>query len=371
MLVILLIMLLTIAALMLAPTYSTDDLQDAVAMVDRLHAAAKSARYEQLRPLFNEPSYAAHLEAMAGPGASLRSIGISPFPAPPGFENFGKYWIVFHRYQGLEAEHDAVFPLVPTGEGLRLGREMPEDLKTAYKVEHIDFDLKLQPENSRASITAVCELKRVGDGPRTAFMRMNDAYTVLAATYNGLPVELIVNKSLGESMLNPKTTQLLQAGGIIYLTNASDGGQLQLKYDASVNLRGLDKTTPDQMLLTSYWYPHIGRGPATSTTRIDGPKEWLLMGNGNLVGEKVVGTRKVVEYKNMLAIPYFHAVGGPYSLAHETEGRGRKFRAWHLNVDKNRAKHDAEMARDSVAFFEDRFGKFPYDGYDVVDTPDY
>ncbi len=364
-------MLLTIAALMLAPTYSTDDLQDAVAMVDRLHAAAKSARYEQLRPLFNEPSYAAHLEAMAGPGASLRSIGISPFPAPPGFENFGKYWIVFHRYQGLEAEHDAVFPLVPTGEGLRLGREMPEDLKTAYKVEHIDFDLKLQPENSRASITAVCELKRVGDGPRTAFMRMNDAYTVLAATYNGLPVELIVNKSLGESMLNPKTTQLLQAGGIIYLTNASDGGQLQLKYDASVNLRGLDKTTPDQMLLTSYWYPHIGRGPATSTTRIDGPKEWLLMGNGNLVGEKVVGTRKVVEYKNMLAIPYFHAVGGPYSLAHETEGRGRKFRAWHLNVDKNRAKHDAEMARDSVAFFEDRFGKFPYEGYDVVDTPDY
>ena len=358
---------LTLALAMLTP--AADDLHDAIAFFAQIRAAAASARYDQLRPLFVSPSYTEHLEEMVGPSSSLKSIGISAFPAPPGFEKLGKFWVVFHRYQEVEEDHDAVFPIVEGGDGLRLGRELPEDLATAYAIDNLDFDVDLRGDHANIHVTA--RLRRSADLPDTAVFRMNDAYRIDAAKYLGKPVPIIENKDLADSVLDKSQTMVLQSGGIFYLTNAGKGGELDLQYDASLDMRGSDKTTPDFAVLTSYWYPSISRGAAASTTHIEGPKEWLLLSNGNLAAENVDGDRKSVLYKNPVAVCFHEVVAGPYIKAYETQDRGRKFRAWQLTEDKTRAKHDAEMARDAVAFYEDRLGKFPFEGYDVVDTPDF
>jgi aminopeptidase N len=79
-----------------------------------------------------------------------------------------------------------------------------------------------------------------------------------------------------------------------------------------------------------------------------------------------------VTFSNNVSIAFYQLIAGPYKLAAEAEDRGRKFRAWHLNdSDSARAKGDVESAKNAVAFFEDRYGKYPYNHYDVVDTPDF
>jgi hypothetical protein len=348
----------------------TDEAQVA-AFVSTVRSTAKTASYASLRKLFTSPSNTQYLEAMIGPQSSLKNIGVDACPAPPGFEKFGSHWVIFHRYQEIESHHDVVVPVVRTGEGLSLGAEIPEDLAVPYRFAHLKFKVRLLPEERRAEISTTCEVKRAGEGPSTLVMRLNDAYALSGASYAGSPVAVLSGDTV-QTKLDPKQRQLVRCGGLLYLTNAGNGGSLELKYAASLDIRGLDKTTADLALLTSYWYPHIGRQPVTSETEIEGPKDWLLLGNGNLVSEQLFPERKRCSFKSDVPLCWFHVVGGPYKLAAEVSDRGRKFRAWHLGaVDTARGKHDAEMARDAVAFYEDRLGKFPFNGYDVVDTPDF
>ncbi len=346
--------------------------EEAIEHLSKLREAARSGKFENLRPLFAEPAYTVYLEQMLGGAGPLRAIAISGYPAPPGLEKFGEYWVVFHRWQRLEHHHDAVFPIIRTGEGVTLGSELPEDLFIPYRFERLEFDVRFYPTDGRADIRVKADVKRTGEGPETVFMRMNDTYVVREARFNGEEIPIHSDEPIGSFSLDAEQPVLVQSGGILYLTNAGDGGELALRYVVAIDIPGGDQVTEEYALLTSYWYPHIGRAPAKSRTRVEGPKDWTLIGPGNQVKQTELGERKAVEYENDVPVSWFHIVGGPYKLVHEVEDRGRKFRAWQLGtVDDGRGKHDAEMARDSVAFFEDRFGKFPYDHYDVVDTPDF
>jgi aminopeptidase N len=172
--------------------------------------------------------------------------------------------------------------------------------------------------------------------------------------------------------LSNDKTELVQAGGALVLTNPGSGGKLELQYSASFDYPGSDEITEKSLLLTSYWYPHIGRGASTSTTVITGPEDWEFFANGDHVpGTSAVGAA-AAKFENKVAIPYFHVAAGPYKLAAETQDRGRTFRAWHLDKSGvERAKGDVESAKNAVAFFEDRYGTYPYNHYDIVDTPDY
>ena len=338
--------------------------------VSNLEAAVRTAKFEALNPFFVSPGYANYVREMVGRAENLQKIGVSAFPAPPGLERMGSPWMVFHKYQMLEADHDPVHPFASTGDGPKLGAELPEDLYIPFRIQKLSILAKLYPSDSRAQFSTTAEIRRTGSGPATVLMRINSAYIIKEAKYKGLNIPIFDNAPVAAITLSKANPELVRAGSILYLTNAGDGGVLQLEYSTSVNEFGGDQIVPDQALITSYWYPHIGRQPSKTEITVEGPKAWLLLSNGNKLAEKEIGDRKSVSFKNELSVSFHHIVGGPYKLAAKIEDRGREIRAWHLGTpDFPRAEKDVASARDAIAFFEDRFGKYPYEGYDIVDTP--
>lgn len=337
-----------------------------------LTSAVRTAKFEAINPFFVSPGYANYLREMVGRADNLRRIGVSAFPAPPGLERMGTPWVVFHKYQMLEADHDPVHPFASTGEGPKLGAELPEDLFVPFRIQKLTITARLFPSDSRAQFSTVANIRRTGTGPATVLMRMNSAYVIKDAKFQGNAIKVFDNLPISDVELSKTNPELVRAGSILYLTNAGDGGELLLNYSTTVNEFGGDQIIPEQVLITSYWYPHIGRQPSQTEISVEGPKNWLLLANGDKIDEKISGDRKTVSYKNMVPVCYHHIVGGPYKLAAKVEDRGREIRAWHLGVpDVERAQKDVASARDAVAYFEDRFGKYPYASYDIVDTPGF
>jgi aminopeptidase N len=345
--------------------------QPGLDFVNQARAAAQAGSFAQLQQLFADPRSIEPLRHMVGAEASLRQIGIHDFPAPPGYERYGKTWVVFHRWQRHEHQHDIVFPIIETGDGPRFGGEIPEDLATNYQIQHLDVRADLFPEKPKADFTIAARIRRTADGPQTVLMRINDSYTIQRATYRGRDVPLFSHLSSSNVKLNDQPA-LVQAGSVLYLTNAGEGGELTLSYETDLAIPRQDGIRKDHALFLSYWWPHIGRQPSTSRITVSGPQDWLLMANGDLVEEKRDGDRKSVTWSNPVAVSYHHIVGGPYLLAAETKDRGRTIRAWHIgSVNRTRATQDVESAAKAIAFFEDRFGDFPYNHYDIVDTPEF
>ncbi len=347
------------------------DVAASMALLERVRTAASEGRFDSLEKLFTQSRYAASVRQIARDGAALRTLHVDAFPAPKGLEKFGDYWLIFHRHQGLEAEHDRIHPIVRTGDGLALGPEVPEDVVVPFEITHQNFDVVLRPERNSADFETTIDLKPTS-GTGSVLMRMNDSYRVAGASYRGEEINAFLDEPIDKVILNPAKSELIRSGGVVILTNPGTGGKLTLRYSASIDFPGGDETTSDSMLLTSYWYPHIGRMPATSSATVRGPKDWLILTNGDVKSESVSGETKTVTFTNSVAIPYFHLVAGPYKMVAETTDRGRTFRAWHLNTTgTDRGKGDVESAKNAVAFFEDRYGKYPYNHYDIVDTPDY
>jgi len=341
------------------------------AFFDKVFLAARTGNFENLKPFFVDPGYLRPLEQMVSGNIELRKIGCSFVPAPPGFENYGKNWIVFYKYQRAEDTHDVVYPIVVTGLGLRLGSQIPVDVEVPYSIEKYDFDVYLNEREKRAEFTTKMKIKRTGK-PSSILMRINYKYIVQNASLNGKELPLYINQKPGSYTLSSDRSELVQSGSIVYVSNFGDGGMLELKYSAQIDEPGCDEIVENHALFTSYWWPFIGLQPAPSHTKINIPANWHAWGVGNQVKATVIDNRKIVEFENPVPICFHHIVAGPYLLAYEVKDQGRTFRAWHWgSVNEKRGKHDAEMARDAVAFFERRFGKFPYQGYDIIDTPEF
>ena len=337
-----------------------------------LKSALRNMKFESLEQFFMDKSSLNPLIEMVGRQENLRWVKVSAFPAPHGYTKFGDYWVVFHKFQKLQDTADVVYPIISTGDGIHfLGSSLPEDTFVPYRINHYDFDVSLFPTDRVAEFKTKINFTRTGDD-WSLLMRINDAYVIKKASINGEEVEIFVNEPFRSYTLSRDKSQLVQSGSIIYLTSPPENGVLEVEYSTQINEPGADKIASDFALFVSYWYPHIGRSPAKSLTKIHAPKDWEVRANGNLVKEALNETRKTVEFRNDVALCFFHIVAGTYTLAAEIEHEGRFYRAWHRpRVDKNRAEHDVKMARDAVMFFEERFGKFPYNGYEIFDTPDF
>jgi hypothetical protein len=364
--------------------------EEAISYLKKVESVLASGSSEQIRRLFAKPEFAEYLLESAPNSSSLRRLRVSCFPAPPGYEAQGNFWMVFHTWRRLEDHHDAVHPLIRSQGEIVLGEEIPEDVFVPFRCERGDLGVRFFPETKRADITVRLSFKRIGEGPSTLLMRINDLYEIREAKLwktegdggssfvsseekpEGKALKMFVNVPLDQIALSREEPELVQAGGIVYVTNIRGGGELEVSYSAELDIPGGDQVTNEYALLTSYWYPHIGRQPFKHTTRVEAPADWVLIAQGKQVSEKIEGSRKTVEYVQDIPVSWVHVVAGPYRLAAETTDRGRTFRAWHLGtVDTARARRNVEMAKEAVAFFEDRFGTFPYDHYDIVDTPDF
>ncbi|MER3413006.1 MAG: hypothetical protein C4341_01980 [Armatimonadota bacterium] len=340
-------------------------------IVNQAKAAVQSGSFAELRALFSTSEAMQPLRHVVGPEASLRTISVHGFPAPPGYERFGRTWVVFHRWQRHEHQHDIVVPVISTGDGPRFGEEIPEDLPINYSITEMRCTVDLHPEKPNATFDITITIRRESEGPETVLMRINDSYVVAEAEYRGRALNVFSNEDPEQVRLGDSPA-LVQAGSILYLANAGEGGDLRLKYETDIQITRQDGIRKDHALFLSYWWPHIGRQPFRSRITLTGPVDWLLMANGDVVNEQQNGERKTVTYRNDVAVSYHHIVGGPYLLAAEIHDRNRTIRAWHVgNVNRERAARDVRSAADSIALFEDLFGKYPYNHYDIVDTLDF
>ncbi|MEW5883048.1 MAG: hypothetical protein AB1725_02345, partial [Armatimonadota bacterium] len=317
----------------------TAGLQGAPALdiVNQAQAAVQSGSFAGLRTLFSTTEAMQPLRHMVGTEASLRTISVHGFPAPPGYERFGRTWLVFHRWQRHEHQHDIVVPVISTGDGPRLGTEIPEDLPINYSIAEMRCSVDLRPQEPKAAFDITVTIRRDGDGPETVLMRINDSYVVAEAEYRGQALNVFSNEEPEQVRLG-ETPALVQAGSILYLTNAGEGGDLRLRYETDIQITRQDGIRKEHALFLSYWWPHIGRQPFKTRITLTGPVDWLLMANGDLVSEQRDGERKTVAYRNDVAVSYHHIVGGPYLLAAETRDRDRVIRAWHIgNINRERA----------------------------------
>lgn len=318
--------------------------------------------------LFQNREDAAYLFSMARDRGGLRNVKFSMIPAPPGWEDTAPFWAVFHTRQDIEQDHDPVFPVLRTTNGLKIGKEMPEWAGIETRISHIRADVHLFPSQNKATVKAVVSF----DGKKTTrapILRLQDLYKVKGATV----------KEAGDTMIKPEEGDLVRAGSLLIPWTKTPAKELSLNYEGVVNSTNEDKINPRQAYLTAWWLPSSGRLPHTTEVRITGPKEWVLKSEGPEVDPATQGpfeapssTEQVKAFKCDLPISYPKVIGGAYELAAEANVGGKNYRAYHLGqAEKERGEKEVQAMANAVAFYEKTLAPFPFDHYYGFDATGY
>src|SRR5437660_11060171 len=128
-----------------------------------------------------------------------------------------------------------------------------------------------------------------------------------------------------------------------------------------------DYIQPNQAGLTSYWYPHTGRLPATHDVTITVPHGWSAIGQGEPGEKTVTPTTATFSWSNKLPVCYFTVAAGKYSVTTRQIG-GIAVSAYLLHRDSRRAQAAIQTASGALQWFSKNFGPFPYKRYAVVET---
>src|SRR5277367_1460609 len=100
-----------------------------------LNEAVQSGVPAKVRKLFAYPDTdSKYLFDMATRRGGLFKLRVSMIPTPPGWEGRGSYWAVIHTFQDIEEDHDPVYEVIVTGDGLRLGHEVREDDLAGWRI---------------------------------------------------------------------------------------------------------------------------------------------------------------------------------------------------------------------------------------------
>lgn len=306
----------------------------------------------------------------------LNSWKAELFPAPRGYAKAGDWWMIFHKFQLVEELCDRVHPVIQ-GEGEpKLGNEIPENISVPFRIESHDFDMKLNPEERTGSFTDTFQVKRIAPDDKALWMRLNTIYKVTGAQVNGQAVPILTYEG-GSFPDTPDVDYwLCRAGGSIWLESKKPLPQemtLKIEYHGTVWQLPNDRIGTQYALLCSYWYPHIGRLPTKTRTRIQVPADWIAIGQGEMIKEEKTAEYYRSSWQNDLSVCFFSIVAGPYQVTAEARSKrnNRLIRMYQLQPDLERAKQAVERTSRAMDFFEERFGDFPYTHYDLVDTPQF
>jgi hypothetical protein len=327
--------------------------------------------------LFQNKDDSAYLFKMARGRGGLRAVKVAMIPAPPGWEDTAPYWMVFSARQDIQEEHDAVHMVLRTSNGFRIGREIPEWSGIESRIADVKSDVKLVPSESRAHIHSIITF----DGAKTTrapIMRLGLPYRLRSAQIGGAKADVV---NADETLPAPKEGDVVKAGGLLVPWTAKPEKTLHFEYDGVVNSPNEDKINDKQVYLTAWWTPSTGRLPHTTSTRIRGPKSWVLKSEGPEVDPNSIGfpsqeplrpDEQLVAFKNHVPITFPKVIGGAYKVVAELKANGRTYRSYQLEpVDAQRGQKEAAMIKDAVDFFEKTLGPFPYDHYYSFDAVGY
>ncbi len=269
----------------------------------------------------------------------------------PGHER--SRFVAFTRYQLCESASDHLFPIVHTEDGSRLGEEIAETETRGYRVRDHKLSVRFEPKRQTALLSDRVTVERRNGAAPTAILRINAIYVIDSISSSGKPLAY------------------KQAGGFVAVSfpNA-DRAVLDLSYHAKVEGSNEDYVLKDQAALTSYWYPHIGRLPATHGVSITVPKGWTAIGQGEPLAKQSHASSTTYTFSNHLAVCYFTVAAGKFTVTTAQIG-GIPISAYLIHPNSTRAKSAIKTAGESIQWFARHFGPFPYKRYAVIESDPY
>lgn len=345
------------------------------ALLDGVVRAVGSGNFSQVQALFARAEDARYLSEAVNRRGGLRAWRVNMVDAPSDRREAGQVWVVFHARHDIQEDRDVVVPVIRTGDGLRLGKEIPEWAPDKYQIDQQHVDALLQPD--RGSITVQTRVEfRTSASARSVVMRLGQPYVLQRASIQ--TGDLKVENAEPGTRVKADPGEALKVGGLVIIDSEKALEHATLRYQGSINTPTEDKITTNVAYITAWWLPSIGRLPFTTRTNVTGPKDWTLISEGEPIqtrGATLFGAMEntqTVQFECSLPIAYPKIVGGKYTMAAEKVVDGRTYRSYQLDpVEPERAKRDVELIADSIAWFEKNLGKFPFSRYFVFDADTY
>lgn len=338
-----------------------------------VRAAVDSGSKSTVENLFVKGQDAEYLFTMAGRQGGLKSMGVKMIPAPPGWESTGKYWVVFHTFQHIEADHDPVYPV---SANWKLGAELPE-WDTDYRIRSAAMDVAFTPLDHLVDVKSKLTLERQ-KGSRAPIFRLNDVYTMKSAQAEE---ELPLKVASDTQVPTPEEGDVVRAGSLLVYWGTRAPSDLTFSYQGKLNTKNSDKINKKVGWVTAWWVPSLARLPHLSVARILGPKSWVIRSEGELldVNSSLFGpaptpeeNQQLIAFRCHVPISYPKVIAGEYMLVAQEKVGDHEFKAFHLTPpDPRRAQADVKRMKDAMEWFERTLGPFPFKGYECYDADTY
>jgi len=340
-------------------------------LLKRMQDAVKANAPDKVGALFNNAKDADYLFRMAGRDGGLKNLKVAVFESPKGWESTGKYWATFHAWQELEQDHDPIYRVIDTPQGMMLGAEIPEwdcngKLLSANTV--VDLSAKTGDVYVKTSLKY-----QKNEDHKALLFRLEDTYKdirVWLGDQGANPIPVVDETQVGR----PKNG-FLRVGGLLAIEPGA--GSIDLSYVGHFGAGAMysddrDQVLPDRAYITSFWVPSLGRLPFKSSVTVTAPKDWKVFSEGVAGKTMVQGETATTPFTCTIPITYPKVVAGKYLMASEGTQNGHTLRTYHFApVDKKRATEDLDWMKKAIVFYEENLGPFPFKEYDCVDGKAY
>jgi hypothetical protein len=262
----------------------------------------------------------------------------------------GRAYVAFTKYHPCESSSDHLYRTVRTEDGHRLGEEIPETETLGTRVRHHQLTVRFDVPSQQSFITDRVSLEMQSHREQQCILRINEIYKVTSVSSEG------------------KAIPYRQAGGFLWLpTPPGRVATFDLAYHGGIKGGAEDYIRANQAALTSYWYPHTGRLPATCEVKVTVPKGWIGIAQGEPIGKSVTPQAVTTSWKNDLPVCYFTVAAGKYTVTTRKVGNV-SVSAYLLRPSTARAREAISSAGSAIQWFSKNLSKYPYSRYAVVET---
>jgi hypothetical protein len=234
----------------------------------------------------------------------------------------------------------------------RLVRYVPETETLGHRILHHRIDVRFEVEAKRARLENVLDLERAPGAPDLLVMRMSPNYRVKRLERDG------------------KAMPFGQAGGVVAVNPEGWPRRfsLRLEYEATVDLPDYaGSITPDEAMLTNdYWYPMIGRLPATHSVRVTAPEGWTVVAQGEPKGRE----GNVWSFDMTLPAVYF-SLSAARLEEHQETIDGRSYAVWSPVMSREMMRRQVRHNVPVLQFYERTFGAYPFSRWGALESKVY
>jgi Aminopeptidase N len=289
---------------------------------------------------------------LAHPDKQDEKWGFHVVKLPRWKDEADQYLAVFSMYHSCQSIGDHFHKLVKSGDGWKIGPEVPETETLGYRVRDHQLDVRFNLEGKSAFFKDEVKMERTRASANSVCL-----------------LRLSSNLVVDDVKRGEAAVPFAHAPGLIAVVLPDERqSTLTVNYHGSFNASGMDTYVNErEVFLNSYWYPHIGRLPARHGVSVTVPKGWTAIGQGNLLSRKEGSSSTTFSFRNEIPVCYFSLDAGAYRVTSKTVG-SRVYAVYQLDENPQAAERALDELMKCLPFYEKSFGKYPYPSYTLVQT---